>query len=262
MLHDWQKRFAETLRAAPGEMPAGDVQLAGAQAHRLSVYRDNVVGSLVDALGETFPVVRQLVGDAFFSAVAADFVRDELPEVPRLSRYGAAFPTRLRALPQLVEVSYVGDVAVLEWARVEAYFAGAASTVLTADKLLAHPPDLLPQLKFKPVASLRIVSTPTAAYRIWLAHQTATPRLDDLDPWQGEAVRLLCAQAGLVCQPISLADAAFITALMDGSDLTGAAETAMDVDDAFDLQSALSAELAAGSFSDIELPASDTAPQH
>jgi hypothetical protein len=254
MLHDWQTRFANALRAAPGEGLADDEQLAGREAHRLAVYRDNVVGSLIDALGETFSVVRQLVGTDFFNAVASDFVRDDLPVAPRLSRYGASFPARLHALPQLVEISYVGDVATLEWARVDAYFAGVSASVLTVDRLLALPAELLPQLKFKPVDSLRIISTPTAAFSIWLAHQETTPKLGDLDPWHAEAVRLLCCQAGVTCQPIDLANAGFLTALMDGFDLTAAAEVAMDLDDAFDLQSALATELAAGSFSDFALP--------
>ncbi len=221
---------------------------------RLSVYRDNVIGSLVDALGEAFPVVRQLIGADFFNAVAADFARDAPPTAPRLSRYGAGFPQRLSGLPQLVEVAYVADVASLEWARVEAYFCGAASTVLAVDRLLGQPAEILPQLRFKPISSLRMVRTATAAHSIWLAHQVATTDLSKLDPWRAESVRLLCTRSGVHCEPLEPAHAAFLSALVDGLDLTAAAEIAMDHDGSFDLQAALFAELAAGSFSEIELP--------
>jgi hypothetical protein len=252
MLLDWQQQFAARLRAAPLGVTPGDAELIGGQAHRFSVYRDNVVGSLVDAISQTFPVVQQLVGVQFFSAVAADFVRRQPPTAPRLSRYGAAFPAWLADLPQLRELSYVADVARLEWARVDAYFCGATTSVLAVETLLSHPSDLLPELTFKPVASLRVVSAKTAMQSIWQAHQNPSPNLNDLDPWQPEDVRLLCREAGIDVERIGAAHATFLRALSDGRNLTMAAEAATATDPSFDLQAALAAELAAGSFSDIE----------
>jgi hypothetical protein len=261
MLHEWQSNFAGRLRAAPAAEMAGDADFLGMQPHRFSVYRDNMLGSLVEALGETFPVARQLVGDRFFDIVAADFVRQEPPRTPRLSRYGSTLPVYLQTVPQLADLSYVADVAMLEWARVEAYFAGVTEDVLTAETLLDRPVSILPHLTFKTVPSLRVVSAPTAIHRIWLAHQSETPDLSDLDPWQGEAVRLLCTSRGIVADLVTPAQATFLRDLQSGKALVMATDMAVALDAAFDLQAMLAAELGAGSFSGIFLPATtDPAP--
>lgn len=261
MLHDWQIQFAAQLRAIPGEMAQGMPAFPGKQSHRFSVYRDNMLGSLVEALGDTFPVARQLVGDHFFETMAADFVRREPPAAPRLSRYGAAFPAYLRLIPQLSDLAYVADVADFEWARVDAYFAGSAEEILTAGILLAQPAESLPQLSFKPVPSLRVIIAPTAMHSIWTAHQATPPDLSGLDPWRAEAARLICTRHGIAAEPITLAHARFLQALEAGEPLISAAEIALGLDDSFDLQASLARELEVGSFSGIVLPiATDTKP--
>lgn len=254
MLRDWQALFAAQLRALP-TAPAPADDFLGRQAHRFAVYRDNMIGSLVEALGETFPVTRQLVGGQFFDTVAADFVRHDPPTAPRLSRYGGRFPDQLRALPQLRDLAYVGDVAQLEWARVESYFSGVAERVLEPRALLALPPENLPALRLVAVPSLRIVSTATAAHSIWRAHQGSEPAFGEVDPWRHEAVRLICAVQGVRADRIEPAHAAFLQALMAGQDLTQAFSAAATIEADFDLQAALAAEMQAGSFGAVDLPA-------
>ncbi|HVJ40055.1 MAG TPA: DNA-binding domain-containing protein [Dongiaceae bacterium] len=254
MLHDWQMRFAAQLRALPVAPVPDDEEFLGKQTHRFAVYRDNMIGSLVEALGQTFPVTRQLVGEGFFDPIAADFVRREPPTAPRLSRYGSTFPQLLRELPQLQELAYVADVAQLEWARVESYFSGVAETVLMPDMLLAVPAESLPTLTFAAVPSLRVVATPTAAHSIWLAHQASEPDFGDIDPWRDEAVRLVCASQGVKGEALGAAHAAFLLALMAGRGLTEAFSAAAAIAPAFDLQAVLAAEMQAGSFSAVALP--------
>ena len=58
------------------------------RTQRLNVYRNNVFVSLMEALGEIFPVCKQVVGDAFFNAMARQYV-DRHP--PR-----SAIPERVR----------------------------------------------------------------------------------------------------------------------------------------------------------------------
>lgn len=252
MLHEWQHHFARHLRALPADTQSTLATLVGDQHHRFAIYRDNFLGSLADALADTFPVTRQLVGERFFALAATDFARLQPPSAPRLSRYGGGFPAYLRSQDALRDLGYVPDVAELEWARVESFFAGMPVAVLTPETLLALPQDALPQVSFEMVASLRVVVTATASLSIWRAHQQATPQVDGLDPWQSEAIRMVCNRLqGISAVLITSAHAAFLRALQEGADLeTGyAAASAVTAD--FDLQAALASELTAGSFAGV-----------
>jgi len=255
MLHEWQSHFASQLRASPPYSEAELTALVGARQHRFSVYRDNFIGSLVDALAETFPVTRQLLGERFFAAAAADFIRREPPAAARLSRYGGAFPVCLHAHSALHELRYVADVAALEWARVESFFAGMPETTVTPETLLGFAEEVLPHLVFEPVASLRVIVAPTAVLNIWQAHQQAEPQLDGIDPWQAQTVRVLCNRLqGVAAMAITPAHATFLQALQQGADLLAAYEAAAAVAGDFDLQAALVAELTIGSFGRVLVP--------
>ncbi|HSQ08146.1 MAG TPA: DNA-binding domain-containing protein [Chromatiaceae bacterium] len=69
---------------------------------RFGVYRNSVAVSLAGVPADTFPVTRELVGDAFVEAMARCFVAAEPPRSPSKYRYRgiarARFsPTRSRA---------------------------------------------------------------------------------------------------------------------------------------------------------------------
>ena len=85
-------------------------------ARFLAVYRNNVVVSLVDALAQTFPVTHQLVGEAFFRALAQVFVRAHPPRTRVLSHYGDGLPGFVARFPPAAGLPYLADVARVEWA--------------------------------------------------------------------------------------------------------------------------------------------------
>ena len=87
-----QAGFAAALLDAGLPPPPGLRAWNGSDpARRFGVYRNNVIVSLVGALGDTFPVVRRLVGDDFFDAMAGVHVRAHPPASPVLAHYGAGF---------------------------------------------------------------------------------------------------------------------------------------------------------------------------
>ncbi|MET1027928.1 MAG: hypothetical protein ABWY00_12225, partial [Dongiaceae bacterium] len=75
-----------------------------------------------------------------------------------------------------------------------------------------------------------------------------------IDPWQPQAVRLLCDLHQVGIWQISAAHHAFLQALAAGKPIIEAAERAIGVDESFDLQSALADELRIGSFGDLVSP--------
>ena len=82
---------------------------------RLSIYRNHAVISLTEALATTFPVVVRLVDRRFFDFAADSFIKETLPASCCLSEYGRNFPAFLSAFTPAARLSYLSDVAELEW---------------------------------------------------------------------------------------------------------------------------------------------------
>lgn len=110
----------ETQTAVRDSLLSGDIA-AGLRTYlsvsnRLSIYRNTHVGSLTAALRLSYPAVHKLVGQDFFDGAAARFIRVHPPGRAYLYEYGDAFPDFLSALPEAQSLSYLADVARLEWA--------------------------------------------------------------------------------------------------------------------------------------------------
>src|SRR5215510_15471186 len=115
-LRDVQARFAEGLLGDDGaiaDLVAGDGLDPRA---RLAVYRHHVLTTLTAALEAAFPVVCRLVDPRFFAYAADAFVRQHPPAGPCLDEYGGAFADFLAAFEACTHLSWLPDVARLEWA--------------------------------------------------------------------------------------------------------------------------------------------------
>lgn len=249
-------RFARALLDPAAACPAGLFAANGSDpARRLAVHRNNIVVSLVDALADGFPVVRQLVGEAFFRAMAAVFVRQSPPTSPILARYGERFPAFIEGFAPAASVPYLADVARLEFARVTAYHAADAAVVSAReiDVALAMG-EGIGRVGFDLHPSVSLIQSAHAVVTIWAAHQA------DADP---AVLETAGAQAALVVRTahdavvvLRLSEAAhvFIRALRDGETFAAAVAQANQQAESFDLQSALALLLEHGAIAVIRHP--------
>lgn len=126
--------FARHLRRRDGGPPPGLASWNGSSvAQRFDVYRNNVAVSLIEALAAKYPLVERLVGAEYFSALAGAFMRERMPEAPRLALYGEGFADFVEAFPPLAAWPYLADVARLEAARLSAYHAADAPALTARD---------------------------------------------------------------------------------------------------------------------------------
>lgn len=212
-LADFQAAFAEGLRR--GAMPEAVVAAAGAFAARLSIHVNHVSMSLREALALHFPVVRRLVGEDAFAALARRFLADRPPLDPRLALYGAEFPGFLVAEPALAALPVIADVARFEWARHCASLAPAA-TPAGLDGI-----DGASRLRLLPGAAL--LALDHAADHVWDVNQPGCDgipsRLIDgpcrLAVWRDQAGFIRVAA-------LDAADFAFLAAIEGGADLDAA----------------------------------------
>jgi Putative DNA-binding domain len=235
-----QGAFAAALLDPGAPCPDGLRAWNGSDpAARFAVYRNNVVHSLVDALAETFPVSRELVGDEFFRAMARVFVLASPPRSRVLATYGEWFPGCVERFEPARTVPYLADVARLEMARVRAFHAADARPVearAIADALAA--PDLAPMLRVTCHPSLSVIRSSYAVVSLWAAHQ-GIGDIADVDP--DDAEDALVVRRGLEVEVVGLpaGGAAFVQDLLAGRSLGDATARACAEERAFDLAAIL-----------------------
>jgi hypothetical protein len=150
--------------------PAGLVDAQGRPAgKRFDVYRNNVVSGLTRVLEAGFPVVRRLVGDAFFAAMAAEFVRGHPPNSRIMMLYGDQFSDFLKQFPPVAHLAYLPDMAKLEQGLRVSYHAADADGLL-ADSLAALSPDRFSQIKLRLSPSVLVLESHWPIVSIWRAN--------------------------------------------------------------------------------------------
>lgn len=204
-------------------------------AARFAVYRNNVIVSLIDALADTYPVTQELVGEAFFRAMARLYIGEAPPHSRVLAFYGASFPDFIEQFPPAASVPYLADVARLEMLRVEAYHA-ADTSALSAEVIaqaLANA-DSLPQqlITFHP--SLRLLQSQYAVVSLWAAHQGIT-EISTVDPLIAESALVVRPHLNVEIIRLDHGASDFVSQLFQGNTLGEALEHASEIQPDFDL---------------------------
>lgn len=245
-----QRDFAPALLDPSEPCPRGLRTWNGSDpAVRFAVHRNNVVSSLVDALADTFPVTRQLVGAAFFEAMARRFVAHSPPRSPVLTFYGIGFPVFIQRFEPAAHLPYLADVARLEVERVRAFHA-ADAPVLTADDFSRHLLDPLAlagaRVDFHP--SVAVLNSRYAIVSLWAAHHGAA-EIGQVDPAQPQSALVLRQRDDAAIIAIERSSARFFLRLMAGATLAAASSAAQAGDAAFDLTASLAVLVCQGALS-------------
>lgn len=220
--------FARALLDPERSPPPGITVRAGADpAARFAVYRNNVAASLIEALADTYPVVRQLVGDAFFHAMARDYLRQHPPVSPVLAHYGDRFADFIADFAAAATLPYLPDVARLEWAYVHAFHAADAEAMppqALAERLAQ--PALLARTCLRFAPAVQLVRSAYPVVSLWQAHQTdGEVELAGIDLACGEAALLVRLQWTVQIVPTTMQTADFLAALIAGASLGAAFES-------------------------------------
>ena len=222
-----QSSFAEALLDPGRPLPAGLRSANGSDpAARYAVHRNNVVVSLVEALGDAFPVTRELVGAEFFAAMALPYVRAQPPRSPILAGYGASFPAFVARFEPAAALPYLADVARLEWLRVAAFHAADALPLAAAD--IAGRVDAcaaLHEVVLDLHPSLAVLVSRHPVVALWVAHQ-GIGSLAEVDPGRAQSALVLRQGEEVIVVEIDAGTARFIEALRAGGSLAEAVEHA------------------------------------
>lgn len=248
-LSRFQDSFARALLAAKPDTASEVAALV--RQPGFSVYRNTVMKGCIDALQANYPSVARLVGDDWFRAAAALYVRTHLPDDARMLYYGAPFATFLESFERAAELPYLAGVARLDRLWTEAHAA--------ADQLPLDPATLS---GFAPEQLACIVLHPhPAAHWAWFAEQPIytiwrrnREMLDDDSDieWHGEGALLVRPHGAVAWTTLDAAGCAFLDACQAGRPLADAAAAALGANPDTDLAKLLSTLLDVGAFSRID----------
>ncbi|WP_049974223.1 DNA-binding domain-containing protein [Azospirillum sp. B4] len=219
------------------------------------LHRGSTLGGLAAVLADTFPVVRRLVGEDCFIALAQAYVRHQPPADAPLLRYGAGFPAWLAGQTVATRLPYLSDVARLEAAWNHAYHAPEADPL--DGGALAALGDAVEDAVWHLHPSHRFVASTWPIDLIWRANQPDQPDTAvDLDAARvrGDThVLLVRPAAEVLLMRLSPGAFALLMALAAGLTLGSAWDNALALDAGFDLEHELTGLLAAQVFCGVEL---------
>ncbi|KAF0228283.1 MAG: hypothetical protein FD175_2064 [Beijerinckiaceae bacterium] len=220
-------------------------------SRRFNVYRNNVTVSLCDALAQTFPVVRQMVGDEFFAAMAREFVLVHPPKSPIMSGYGEEFPDFVRAFGPAASLPYLADLARLEFLQVEAFHAADAAP-FEPGLLATFVSEQLADLRFRAHPATRIITSAFAVASLWFAHH-GQGDLGDIDPARPETVLITRPDFAVRIYRLPQGAFPFFSSVLAGQPLGVGAQEALPGDETFDLPGALALLLESGATEAVTL---------
>ncbi len=252
-LADYQDAFAHALLADDASsVPAAVAHLVAQPG--FAVYRNTVLKGCIDALQANFPAVARLVGDEWFRAAAAIYVRRTLPSAPTLLTYGREFSDFLRDFEPAAELPYLTHVARVDRLWSEAH-AAADDDLLDPAALATLAPDDMAQITLRPHAAARWAwCDEHPIYTLWSRNRdTSADSAREVD-WRGEGVLLTRPHGAVMHQFLSREGTAFLTACAAGLDIEQAVAATLDDNPAADLPALISHCLQAGAFAGLESP--------
>lgn len=237
-----QARF---LEAVLDDGPVEGVAPPGA----IDVYRRNALASFHAALAAAYPVVRRLVGEAFFAEAARRYARAFASTSGDLHGYGETFASFLGTDAAAKPLDYLADVARLEWAVHESFHEAEAPAFDFA-ALARVPAERHGGLRLRLAPHVRLVASPHPVLAIWEANQ---PERDGApDRFEGpDHVVVRREGFGVVPQAIDATAWNFLRSLGDGASLATASE-ALGVQEESRLPALLSHWIGAGVIAGFE----------
>lgn len=233
-LPELQQKLGQALRGGDASgLPLRDHGIVGSR--RLQVYRHNHLSALREALRAIYPVVERLVGEPFFAAAADAYVMANPSRSGNIQDYGGAFAVFLAGHPPAASLPYLGDVAALEWRRLQTAIA-PPHTPMDLAALAQVPTEMLTDLRFHHQPAARALDSRFPILSIWQFCQQPDPD-GELDLDRGSEQVLFSRRTETVeMRLLSPGEYTFLRVLCRGETFEAACRAAITVERSFDVQ--------------------------
>lgn len=242
-----QSEFINGIKDPDHPVPDRVTCKSGRATRRFSVYRNNVIVSLIEALETSYPVIRKLVGEEFFRAMAGVFVREHPPTTPLMQQYAHEFPGFLSTFEPVGTLPYLPDVSRIELALRQAYHARDESP-LPGDALADIDPGRLADAHIRLAPALRLVTSRYPAYSIWHDNTLGITRTP---PKGSQSVAVTRKLFDPEARLLANGEHEMLSTLAEGKSLGEAYLQALSIDDGYSLQASLTWMLDTGTITGI-----------
>jgi len=214
---------------------------------QMGIYRESAIGNIIIPMQITYPVIEKLVGREFFRATCRQYIKVYWPKTGNMDDYGQEFAEFLGNFEPVKELSYISDVARLEWLYHESSiaddmepsdwnsFANLSEDDIENTSILLHP-------------TVRLFYSLYPVKEIWdiNQHKLEPSRELDLDNTQGGYVLCYRQSYKTTILTIDEADYVFLFAISSDKTLYQAAELALEIDQGLDMQAIMATYLKNG----------------
>lgn len=135
---------------------------------RIAVYADGYIARMHEGLVETFPAVKRILGDAEFLALAHLYAEAFPSEEYSLNQAGKHFPRFVGKSSYTKKLSFLKDLAELEW-KIRESFHAFEKDPADLEKLKELPPEAWQKLKFIFQPTVFLVRSQWPILDIWNA---------------------------------------------------------------------------------------------
>ena len=236
-LRELQLGFAAAvLDGAEGDFDRHVRGAGSSGARRLQVYRNNAALGLTGALEAVYPVVRRVVGEKFFRYAVAQYIAGHPSRSGDLHEFGECFPSFLQSFDPVAELTYLPDVAQMEWVYHQVFHA-AGHPPLDLAALARVPAERQGDLRFELHPAARLLESAYPILRIWQVNQDDYAGDSAVDLREGGIKLLIVRRESLEIEFCPLEDGEFdlLRALAGDIDFATACERAMAAHPTFDL---------------------------
>lgn len=188
---------------------------SGPHPVRALIHRNTYRHSLGVALQESFPVVRRLVGESFFSAMAAAYVTAHPPRSRIMSHYGDTLPAFIEDFEPARTVPYLADIARLERARIRAFHAQEPAST---GPDLGHDMSAALDQRFVLHPSATRISSRHPILHIWEAHQASD--VEPIHDWAAQDVLVFRSGGAIRQTELGPSEGAFLHDLLGAPSLS------------------------------------------
>ena len=139
----------------------------------LSIYRSSILGGMTSALAQIYPVCNKLVGGNYFDRMVAGYLQQYPSGSPDLGNYGEHLSEYITNFPAAQALTYLADVALLEWRWHQALNGekNVAPETQAISELAGIDIENQTNIKFCLISNLQLLTSPYPVDKIWMTNQ-------------------------------------------------------------------------------------------